>query len=167
MTQQITIKDLEKLGIIVKFDEPFVIETDLGNLYGYNTYRKLINGKLSLLKPIKRTVNHKYGKPKVYYNYTIQSVGDFYKTKNGTNKKYVEYPMVLPISRVYYCAKYGIIKKNMDIDHINNNTFDNRIENLQELTRKENLAKRMLPEEFSELCKNVWKKRMEENKNDV
>ena len=163
MTQQLTIKDLEKLGIIVKFDEPFIIETDFGKVYGYNTYRKLLNGKLSLIKPTRRVVNHKYGKPKMYYNYTIQSSGEFYTTKNGTHKKYVEYPTVLPISRVYYCAKYGIINKNMDIDHINNDTFDNRIENLQELTRKENLAKRMLPEELSELYKNVWKKRKEES----
>ena len=48
----------------------------------------------------------------------------------------------IPLGRLIYCWFVGDIPYNMDIDHINNNPFDNTIENLQLLTREENLAKR-------------------------
>lgn len=48
----------------------------------------------------------------------------------------------LPVARIVLAWYNGIIVQ--DADHIDNNPFNNNLNNLQELSRKENLAKRLL-----------------------
>lgn len=55
-----------------------------------------------------------------------------YKTRN------------IPLGRLVYAWFHGEVPANMDIDHIDNNKWNNNINNLQMLTRKENLARRSL-----------------------
>lgn len=68
-----------------------------------------------------------------------------YKRKDGT---VVEYPSwnykvnTLCVNRVVYAWYNNICPKERDVDHIDGDTFNNNIANLQLLTRKENLAKR-------------------------
>ena len=47
------------------------------------------------------------------------------------------------LHRVIYEMHHGSIPEDMDVDHIDNNKSNNRIENLQLLTRAENVLKNM------------------------
>ena len=47
----------------------------------------------------------------------------------------------LSLARVVYAWHYGV-PEGMDVDHIDNNPHNNALDNLQLLTRKENIAKR-------------------------
>ena len=57
------------------------------------------------------------------------------KYKQTTDGKYVH--------RVVWEEHHGKIPDGMQIDHINNNPIDNRIENLQLVTKKQNLQRKM------------------------
>jgi hypothetical protein len=57
------------------------------------------------------------------------------------NVKQSHYWQTQYIHRLIYEAFNGTIPKNMVIDHINNDRLDNRIDNLQLLTNKENVIK--------------------------
>lgn len=46
------------------------------------------------------------------------------------------------LSRAMWAWFYGEVPANMDVDHIDNNSLNNNLDNLQLLTRTENLAKR-------------------------
>lgn len=47
------------------------------------------------------------------------------------------------VHRVIYAKHYGEIPQDMDVDHIDNNRMNNRIENLQLLSRADNVRKAM------------------------
>ena len=70
---------------------------------------------------------HRYGKTKNYPAICI-----------SVNNK----PKGFVLSRVVYAWFIGDIPDNYDIDHIDNNPYNNSLDNLQLLTRKENIAKR-------------------------
>ena len=72
---------------------------------------------------------HPYGKDKAYIIVTLY---DFDKKKTRT----------YALSRLVYLYFIGDIPEGYDVDHIDGDTFNNLPENLQLLTRKENLAKR-------------------------
>lgn len=84
-----------------------------------------LNGKL--WKPYIISARHKYGKTMQYYVY--------YAT---VNKK----QLVIMQSNIMYCWYNGDRDITKDVDHINNNSLDDRPENLQLLTRRDNLLKR-------------------------
>ena len=48
----------------------------------------------------------------------------------------------LALSRIIWAWYHGECPSGMDVDHINGDSLDDRLDNLQLLTRKENLAKR-------------------------
>lgn len=71
------------------------------------------------------------------------------KHPHGTDK---EYPIVvfshkgkttsLTLSRLVYAWYIGDVSEKEDVDHIDNDPFNNDLNNLQLLSRKENLKKR-------------------------
>lgn len=70
---------------------------------------------------------HKYTKCKSY-----PKINFYYKNK----------PYCYPLARVLYAWFKGDIKDGMVVDHIDNNPYNNSLDNLQLLTQEENLAKR-------------------------
>ena len=79
------------------------------------------------LKQSLNTTHHKYGKDMSYYIVSLYL--------DGKQRGY----MVSNVVWVYFNSS---IPEGYDVDHINDDPLDNRIENLQLLTRKENLRKR-------------------------
>ena len=83
-------------------------------------------------KPLRiytRTTQHKYGKDVTYayiapYDY-------------ATKKSHI-----ISYHRFLYAWHYGKVPATHDVDHIDGDTMNNNIENLQLLTRKDNLARR-------------------------
>lgn len=111
-----------------------------------------VNGKLKSVSISKR--EHKYGETIVYPVICLQD----YSVKNETTQYYfrqkdgqtVSCPhwayktRNIPLGRLVYAWFHGEVPANMDVDHIDNNKFNNNISNLQLLTRRENLARRSL-----------------------
>ena len=77
----------------------------------------------------KAVAHHKYTKDKVYLKITF-----------SVNGKGVS----IPLSRFIYAYFAGIAHEGMDIEHIDNDPFNNNIFNLRECTREENLIKRFI-----------------------
>ena len=124
---------LEKEGIRV--------EQDPYEECGYKIYRygrKAGRAKELTWKRLNPCLNGKYhkksGKMKWYW---IVGFSD--------NNK----PKAYPLHRLLYAWYIGYVPANMDVDHIDNNSQNNDLSNLQLSTRKDNLAKR-------EGFKNQW-----------
>ena len=124
---------LEKEGIRV--------EQDPYEECGYKIYRygrKAGRAKEMTWKRLNPCLNGKYhkrsGKMKWYW---IVGFSD-----NGK-------PIAYPLHRLLYAWYIGYVPANMDVDHIDNNSQNNDLSNLQLSTRKDNLAKR-------EGFKNQW-----------
>ena len=81
----------------------------------------------NLLKPYLVSCKHKYGKTTSYYVYV------FYVNK-------VKYQIMR--SNIMYCWFIGDRDITKDVDHIDNNSLNDNPDNLQLLTRQENLLKR-------------------------
>ena len=124
---------LEKEGIRV--------EQDPYEECGYKIYRygrKAGRAKELTWKRLNPCLNGKYhkksGKMKWYW---IVGFSD--------NNK----PKAYPLHRLLYAWYIGYVPANLDVDHIDNNSLNNDLSNLQLSTRKDNLAKR-------EGFKNQW-----------
>lgn len=73
-----------------------------------------------------------------------------YKVKDGTNRttKWYTYKTIsIPVGRLVLAWFNGSIASNMDADHIDNDPFNNRLSNLRAISRRKNLAKRLLDHE--------------------
>lgn len=103
---------------------------------GLDVYR---NGKL-LKEQIRSKTSKNTGHTCSYAGYMIGG----YKRQKWVNK-----------SNIIYCWYIGDRDVNKDIDHINNNSLDDRPENLQLLTRAENLAKRKPFKIFNQFSKKI------------
>lgn len=86
--------------------------------------------KKEIVKPIyTNTKKHPYGKNVTYLITTL------WDAERGKNTTYT-------VSRLVYIYFNGDIPEGYDVDHIDGDTFNNIPENLQLLTRKDNLNKR-------------------------
>lgn len=124
MVKGLTKKDLINWGISVEEKDGKYVITRIAIKTGF--CKNLVKREL-IFREIKKF--HKYGKDKSYLA-TIISVD---------NK-----PKSLLLSRVLYAWFKGDIPDGYDVDHIDNNSMNNSLDNLQLLTREENLKKRGL-----------------------
>lgn len=85
--------------------------------------------KHTFIKTTVATCKHKYTTDKTYPTITF----------SYNNKGYC-----YPLARFIYAWFNGEIKEGWVVDHIDNNPFNNRLENLQALTPEQNLAKRFI-----------------------
>lgn len=106
----------------MNYSEQFVITKN-----GYNDYTIIRKTTGKVQKPLNSTTYHKYGNNKTYQVLNVINTSGKHTTA--------------PIHRILYEYYIGVIPEGYDIDHINGDSLDNDITNLQILTRKENLEK--------------------------
>lgn len=86
------------------------------------------NGQWHQLKEVDIFTPHPYGVGKLYKGYSFWH-----------NKK----SYLCPVSIFNYIWYKSDIPDGMEVDHINNNTLDNSLDNLQLLSHRDNINKRM------------------------
>ena len=91
-------------------------------------------------KPTIATCKHKHGKDKQYPVIAVYDP-ELYKDQKSRGKDCPGMRLLL-LSRVVYAWFHEICPAEYDVDHIDNNPFNNSISNLQLLTRKQNLNRR-------------------------
>lgn len=79
------------------------------------------------MKQFPITCPHKYGKDKTY-----MGIAFTYKRQGHT----------LLVHRIVYAYFHGIAHKGLSIDHLDNNPFNNDIDNLEEIEQSENIHRR-------------------------
>lgn len=135
MAKTLTKEDLQKLGV-----------TDVhrdGTVYVHGTKKN----------PTKITSKKKYGTDCTYLAIALQDYSKKVKTiarvPRKTKEPYVHESWAyavhtIPLGRLVYAWFNGTVSGNLDVDHIDGDKFNNHIDNLQAITRRENLAKRTL-----------------------
>jgi len=122
--KELTKQQLMELGIDVS-------KTENGGYlvrhYGRNT--KSLNRSLKVIKPSIIGSKHPYGKDVAYKAYVFHENGKAYTISEH---------------RLVYAWFKDDIPAKYDVDHIDGDKMNNSLDNLQLLTRKENLAKRTL-----------------------
>lgn len=87
------------------------------------------------------------------YTYSVKSKkGNYLKPKivksgNGRRKQYIGYSIgknTVSAARLFWAWFNGCVEAEMDIDHIDNNPFNNDLSNLQKLSHRENCIKRFI-----------------------
>ena len=111
-------------------DAGFTSVEYIDNQWRIFRYWRKNNSKIKANTEISITLacgKHKYRPAKYYQKVTF-----------SLNRKVYN----IPLSRLIYVWFKGDIQDGLVVDHINNDSFDNRPENLQLLTVEENLKKR-------------------------
>lgn len=97
--------------------------------FGYTVWKRSTRDRLYHKKPIFiKEEKHKYGKTKIYACVALYDA----RTKK---------PKIVPLHRLVYLQFKGNIPKGMVVDHIDNDPLNNSVNNLQLLTRAENIKK--------------------------
>ena len=95
----------------------------------YSRNKRSLKRSLKVIKVSLIGKNHPYGKNCMYKAYLFHENGKAYTISEH---------------RLVYAWFKDDIPANYDVDHIDGDTMNNSLDNLQLLTRKENLAKRTL-----------------------
>lgn len=113
-----------------------------------------VNNKVK--RSVVATCRHSNGNDKHYpciqfYDKNVRKYYEHpYRVKDGTkrtSKWYTYKTITIPLGRIVLAWFTGKIASNMDADHIDNDPFNNSIDNLRAISRRENLAKRLLDHE--------------------
>lgn len=158
MAKTLTKEDLQKLGV-----------TDVhrdGTVYVHGTKKA----------PTTITSKKKYGTDCTYLAIALQDysrkIATTQKVRRKSGKLYVApawaYAVrTIPLGRLVYAWFHGTVPGDLDVDHIDGDKMNNHIDNLQAITRRENLAKRTLSwEEISRIYRAKEREMKERNKND-
>ena len=103
--------------------------------------------------PTKLTTRHKYGNNVTYLAIALQDYSKKVKTiarvPRKTKEPYVHESWAyavrtVTLGRLVMAWYKGEVPGDMDVDHIDGNPLNNHIDNLQIISRRENLAKRSL-----------------------
>lgn len=114
----ITKQDIINKGYII-LDQEQIVFKDNKEIYCY---------------PVK-TIKGRYLLPKII------------NTSRGRKKQYVGYTFgrtTISAARLFYAWFHGTVEGTMDVDHVDNNPFNNTIDNLQQLTHSENIRKKYI-----------------------
>ena len=130
MKTKVTQELLKEAGVVITVNEDA--------LGGYNISQPYIKGKYNsekrwkIARPVLvNTTKHPNGKSKSYLMTSIKiKQGDYYSI------------LTMPLHRLVYIYFKGNFPENYDIDHIDNDPFNCSIDNLEAVSRKENLNKR-------------------------
>jgi hypothetical protein len=118
----LTKKDLEDFGLEISQNDGYY--KIIRHHHKTNSLRMKTTTEVKIIKSVR---SHPYGKDKVYEIIAFSN-------KNKT--------VSIPLARAIYAWFIGDIPANYDVDHKDNNSMNNSLDNLQLLTRKQNLAKR-------------------------
>lgn len=113
--------------------------------------RVFVKGKEK--KAYRITTKHPYGQDKTYLAVALQDysrkvdIVQKVKRKDGSIYKHNSWAYavkVIPLARLMLAWFNNEVPGDMDADHIDGNPLNNHISNLQIISRRENLAKRLL-----------------------
>ncbi len=107
-----------------------------------------ITYKGEIAKEVVARCKHKHGKDKTY---PIVGIYDpkLYHEQKEAGKKNTPGQRFLLVSRIVYAWFNDVCPAEYDVDHIDNNPFNNNLSNLQLLTRKENLNRHVAKNQYT------------------